>query len=40
MLISDLHELPVLDMKASKFVARVEDWSEDVITSAYSPSVE
>jgi vacuolar protein sorting-associated protein 13A/C len=29
-LISDLHELPVLDMKAPKFTAKIEDWSADV----------
>lgn len=29
-LISDLHELPVLDMKTPRFTARVEDWSADV----------
>jgi len=29
-LISDLHELPVLDFKAPRFTARVEDWSADM----------
>ena len=29
-LISDLHELPMLDLHANKFTARVEDWSADV----------
>jgi vacuolar protein sorting-associated protein 13A/C len=29
-LISDLHELPVLDFKTPKFAAKVEDWSADV----------
>lgn len=30
MLISDLHELPVLDMKTPRFTAKIEDWSADV----------
>lgn len=29
-LISDLHEMPMLDVRAAKFTARVEDWSADV----------
>lgn len=29
-LIGDTHDLPVLDIKAPKFAAKVTDWSTDV----------
>lgn len=29
-LIGDAHDLPMLDIKAGKFSARVNDWSSDV----------
>lgn len=38
-LISDLHELPVLDLKAKEFTANAKDWSADVSVLVCCPSV-
>lgn len=33
-IIGDMHDLPLLDLKAGKFTAKAKDWSTDVRTLA------